>query len=480
MPGLPPERSAPVSRVSFGEAFRFWVKLGFISFGGPAGQIAIMHRELVERRRWLSDERFLHALNYCMILPGPEATQLAIYIGWLMHRTIGGIVAGAFFVIPSIVILLALSYIYAKYGQLNSIAGVVFRADNVLTLRTALSLPKYTNEVTRTQFYSHVLTRARALPGVTSAAYISFLPMVFRGGIFPVTVPGVAADKASSAQASIRFVTPDFFSTLQIPLRRGRDVSDRDSMTAPFVVVVSESLASRLWPGQDPIGQQLNVAFFDRMVVGVVGDISTRGLERSSEPQIYLPSQQVPDGGLPAFAPKDLVVHTAGNPASLAPALRHIIHEADPEQSISDVRPLEDIVLSETDSRRIQLRVLGAFTLIAFLLAAVGIYGLLSFTVSTRTQEVGIRLALGAKPRNILSMFLRQGLVLGVAGVVVGVPLAYLAARSMGALLFGVQPDDLLIYTGASLLVLLMTLLGSLGPAIRAARVNPAICIRSE
>ena len=125
MPGLPPERSAPVSRVSFGEAFRFWVKLGFISFGGPAGQIAIMHRELVERRRWLSDERFLHALNYCMILPGPEATQLAIYIGWLMHRTIGGIVAGAFFVIPSIVILLALSYIYAKYGQLNSIAGVV-------------------------------------------------------------------------------------------------------------------------------------------------------------------------------------------------------------------------------------------------------------------------------------------------------------------------------------------------------------------
>ncbi|HYG09704.1 MAG TPA: chromate transporter [Pyrinomonadaceae bacterium] len=127
---LSPERSAgaprvPARRVSFGEAFRFWVKLGFISFGGPAGQIAIMHRELVERRRWLSEERFLHALNYCMLLPGPEATQLAIYIGWLMHRTWGGIVAGAFFVIPSIIILLALSYAYAKYGQLNSVAGVL-------------------------------------------------------------------------------------------------------------------------------------------------------------------------------------------------------------------------------------------------------------------------------------------------------------------------------------------------------------------
>ena len=111
--------------VSFNEAFRFWVKLGFISFGGPAGQIAIMHRELVERRRWISEERFLHALNYCMLLPGPEAQQLAIYIGWLLHRTWGGIVAGAFFVIPSIFVLLALSYIYAAHGNVPAVAGVL-------------------------------------------------------------------------------------------------------------------------------------------------------------------------------------------------------------------------------------------------------------------------------------------------------------------------------------------------------------------
>ena len=112
-------------KVSFTEAFRFWVKLGFISFGGPAGQIAIMHKELVDKRRWLSDERFLHALNYCMLLPGPEAQQLAIYIGWLMHRTLGGIVAGAFFVIPSIFVLLALSYIYAAYGNILAVAGIL-------------------------------------------------------------------------------------------------------------------------------------------------------------------------------------------------------------------------------------------------------------------------------------------------------------------------------------------------------------------
>src|SRR5262245_13310126 len=126
-PGAPRESDLRPARrsVPFAEAFRFWVKLGFISFGGPAGQIAIMHRELVERRRWLSEERFLHALNYCMLLPGPEAQQLAIYIGWLMHRTLGGIVAGAFFVIPSIFILLALSYIYAAYGNVSAVAGAL-------------------------------------------------------------------------------------------------------------------------------------------------------------------------------------------------------------------------------------------------------------------------------------------------------------------------------------------------------------------
>ena len=115
----------PRAVVSFNEAFRFWLKLGFISFGGPAGQIAIMHRELVERRHWLSEERFLHALNYCMLLPGPEAQQLAIYIGWLMHRAPGGIVAGAFFVLPSAFILLALSYVYAAYGYLPIVLGVL-------------------------------------------------------------------------------------------------------------------------------------------------------------------------------------------------------------------------------------------------------------------------------------------------------------------------------------------------------------------
>jgi putative ABC transport system permease protein len=212
----------------------------------------------------------------------------------------------------------------------------------------------------------------------------------------------------------------------------------------------------------------------------VVADIAVRGLERSSEPQVYLPSQQVPDGGVPWYAPKDLVIRAAGDPRALAPALRRIIHQADSEQAISDVQLLEDVVESETASRRAQLRVLGAFAVIAFLLAAVGIHGLLSFAVSARTQEVGVRIALGASRTDILGMFLRQGFVLGLAGVALAAPLAYLAARVMTSLLFGVQPNDSLIYGSAALLALAMTLAGSLRPALRAAGVDPAITIRSE
>ena len=356
-----------------------------------------------------------------------------------------------------------------------------FRAENVLTLRTSLPLPKYSAVEPRTQFYSRVLAKVRALPGVNSASYISFLPMVFRGGIFPITSPGTSADTQQAAvQTSIRFVTQDFFTTLGIPMRRGRDISDRDTADSPYVTVISESLARRLWPNQDPIGKQINVAFADRTIVGVVGDIAVRGPERTSEPQVYLSSQQLADGALPFFAPKDMVVRTSGNPTALAPAIRAIVHEVDPDQAVSSVRTLEDILRSETESRRSQLNVLGTFALIAFLLAAIGIYGLMSFTVSSRTQEVGVRLALGAQPRNILTMFLRRGLWLGGVGVAIGVPLAYFGARAMEALLFGVKPGDPLIYVGASLLAVGMAIAGSFWPALRAANVDPAISMRTE
>ncbi|MBZ5633367.1 MAG: ABC transporter permease [Acidobacteriia bacterium] len=349
-----------------------------------------------------------------------------------------------------------------------------FRAEGVLTLRTAL--PIATPPDRRDQFYSRILTEARRLPGVTSAAYISFLPMTATYGNFVVTVPGVTM--AEETRAHTRFITSDYFKTLGIPLLRGRDVSERDNSTAPKVAVVSQFLAQRLWPGQDPVGREMTLGS-NWTVVGVVGDVAVRGLESSSLPQAYFPSGQVPPS-LAFYAPKDLAIHASGDPASLASALRQIIRRANPEQAVSDVQLLEDILASQTASRRAQLRVLVTFAGVAFLLAAVGIHGLLSFAVTSRTREVGVRIALGAARGDILGMFLRQGLVLGSAGIAVALPLAYLAARSMTSLLFGVQPNDPLIYASAALLALLMTVAGSLRPSLRAASVDPALTIRAE
>lgn len=354
-----------------------------------------------------------------------------------------------------------------------------FRTAGVLTLRTALPMPKYSAAAARRDFYSRVLTRARALPGVRSAAYVSYHPMEFASGRFPITSRGVADDPLAAPQAIIHFATPGFFDTLGIPVRRGREFRDRDDAAAPFVAVVSESLAQRLWPGQDPIGRRVHVARVERTVVGVAANIAVRSLETASDHQIYFPSEQLGTTST-YYAPRDLLVQAAGDLSSLAPALRKIVREADPAQAVSDLRSLGEIVAAQSAPRRDQLRVLGVFAAIAVFLAAVGIHGVLSFTVAARTQEIGVRVALGAARGTILRMFLGQGVRLGASGVALAVPLAYLAARGMSAVLFGVRPGDPAIYGGAAVLAMAMTLAGTLRPAVRAAAIDPAVTIRTE
>jgi putative ABC transport system permease protein len=355
-----------------------------------------------------------------------------------------------------------------------------FRTNNILTMRTALPIPKYGETRKRLQFYDRVLGDIRQLPGVNSAAYISFLPMVMRGGIWPATIQGVAEPRRESNTASLRYVTPGFFQTMGIPLLSGRDVADTDSSNKPFVAVVSESFAQRYWPGQNPLGHRFDFALADRTIVGVVRDVRVRGLERESEPQVYIPAAQVPDNSIIGYTPKDLVVHASGNLAGLTSAVRDIIHKADPAQPISDVRTMAEIVEEETGSRAVQVRVLLIFAGVAFLLAAIGIYGVLSFAVSQRAGEIGVRMALGAQSKNIFQMILKQGASLATFGVIPGVLLAYSAGRAMEALLAGVTPRDPVTFASATLLCLFMTLLGATIPALRAARVDPMSVMRTE
>ena len=355
-----------------------------------------------------------------------------------------------------------------------------FQAQNVLTLSTALPLPKYKNTATRVQYYSRVLSEVRELPGVKQAAYISFLPMVMGGGIWPVVVPEHPKDPEDPDNASMRYVTPGFFQTLQIPFQSGRDIRESDTRDSLPVAVVSKSFVEKYWPNQDPLGKRFKFVFEERTIVGVVGDIKTRGHERQSEPQAYLSYQQVPDDSIIGYIPKDLVIKTSQDPLALVASVRQIIQRVDSEQPISDIRTLEDIVSSDTSSRQTQVYALGAFAAAAFLLAAVGIHGLLSFSVAQRSQEIAVRMAVGARPTQILGMVLREGVWLVAVGVIAGAGLGYIAARIMEGLLVGIKPGDLVTFLASIGLTILMAFAGILLPALRAIHVNPASAMRAE
>jgi predicted permease len=393
------------------------------------------------------------------------------------HKTRSALVIAE--VAVSVVLLISSGLLIPALWRVQAV-NPGFRTDHILTVRTALPLPKYEKTKARVGFYTELLSEIRRLPGVTDAAYISALPMVWRGGIWPVVVDGRSQNRAEGTSASLRYVTPGFFATMAIPVHSGRDVSEDDMEDRPYVAVVSDSFARRYWPDENPIGRHFNFGVHDRQIVGVVGDVRVRGLERSSEPQVYLPYKQVPDGWLIGYMPKDLAIHSTQTPQQLIPEVRRIIVRADPQQPISNIRTMDEIVAGETESRSVQTRVLMTFTGVAILLAGLGIYGLLSFAVSLRQQEFGIRMALGAGQGDIFKMVLRNGAVLAIAGLIPGLFLAYLSARWLESLLAGVQPGDVLTFSVATVLCFATTLLGTLMPALRAIRVDPTNVMRAE
>jgi predicted permease len=351
---------------------------------------------------------------------------------------------------------------------------------NVLTLRTALPRPKYDSPLGRSRFYDRVLADVRALPGVESAAFTSGLPMVVTGLVTGVRVPGQDDRAGRTNVVSHRWVTSQYFKTMGIPLRRGRDIEDADTRDRAWVAVVSESFVERYWPGQDPIGKTFEHRGDVRTVVGVAGNVKVRGLERNNEPQLYLPSQQIADARPATFDPKDLVIRHGGETDALVSTVRAIVRAADPEQPISDVRAMSAVLAGDTAPRHAQLQVLGVVAAVAVLLSGVGIFGLLAYTVAQRAQEIGVRLALGAAPAQVGRMIFASGMRLAVIGIVPGALGAYAAARGMSALLFGVAPGDVATFVTAIGLTLVMTFVGSLVPVLRAVRVSPMSALRTE
>jgi putative ABC transport system permease protein len=379
----------------------------------------------------------------------------------------------------SVILLITSGLLIRAVWRVQSIAPG-FEPRNVLTLKTALPRPKYDNPVRRADYYDRVLAGVRALPGVQSGAFITGLPIVVPALITGVEVPGHEVRNYRNAGVSHRWITSQYFKTMGIPLFRGRDVEDGDKRDRAWVAVVSASFVQRYWPGQDPIGKTFRHLDQVRTVVGVVDDVKVRGLERNSEPQIYLPAVQTPDRMPAIFDPKDLVIRHSGQTEALVSAVRQIVRAVDPEQPISDVRSMEDVLALDTATRRAQLRVLGAFALVAVVLSGVGIYGLLAYTVSLRSQEIGVRLALGAEPSRVGRMIFTDGMRLALLGIVPGVVFAYAAARGMSTLLFGVAAGDPATFAAGIGVALLVTLAGSFVPALRAVRVSPISVLKAE
>jgi putative ABC transport system permease protein len=271
-------------------------------------------------------------------------------------------------------------------------------------------------------------------------------------------------------------VSSDYFRAMSIPLMRGRAFTERETKESPSVVIINQRMAERYWPGEDPIGKRLTVSFEEtpREIVGIVGDVRQTSLNAETTPGVYLPFQQFPYPGM------TLVIRTQTDIASITSAVRREIGAIDGNVPISEIRSMEQVISTSVSQRRFSMMLLGLFALVALLLSAVGIYGVMAYSVSERSHEIGIRIALGARSRDILKMVLGQGMILTLIGIAVGLMGALALTRLMSSLIYGVSATDPLTFAGVALALGSVALAACYIPARRATRVDPMEALRDE
>ncbi len=352
-----------------------------------------------------------------------------------------------------------------------------YRPESLLTAQLRLP-PRYDEEFKRVQFYEAVLERAAALPGVVSVGATSQLPLTKynMGGTLRSEDPAAEGGKREAA-VPITAVNSDYFRTLGISLRAGRLFNDGDGQGAPSVALLSEALARQLFPNDDPVGRRIFVAGSGAewtTVIGVVEGVRHQGLDHGIEPAAYLSYRQLPR---PMMA---LVLRGSVPPSSLASALRQAVSEVDPALPVFDLRTMEARLSDSLVGRRFHLLLLGGFAALALLLAGVGIYGVIAYIVTERTREIGIRMALGAQRRNVLSLVVGQGMRLALLGIAIGWAAALALSRVLQTLLFEITPTDPLTFATIPLVLAGVALLACWLPARRAAKVDPMVALRAE
>ena len=356
-----------------------------------------------------------------------------------------------------------------------------FRPDHLLTLNVDLSNVKYPDTQRRIGFFDEVLRRVSALPGVQTAAAAGNLPFTYNGDSTGISVEGIPDPPIDQwPDVVYRTVGPGYFTTMGIPLVQGRDFNDRDTLDTTLGVIISEKTAKHYWPNEDPIGKRLKpgVGSSDspwRTVIGVVKDVRQNDFIAEPKMQMYFSFRQVK-----ALAPNALIIRTSVEPLSLATGVRNAIWSVDKDQPVSNVDSMAHIVADAVARQRFSMLLLGVFAGLALVLAAVGLYGVMSYAVAQQTREIGIRIALGAKRSDVLKMTVIQGLKLVGVGLLCGLALAFIITRLMASLLFGISATDPVTFVTIPIVLLGVALVASYVPALRATRIDPMVALRAQ
>jgi putative ABC transport system permease protein len=352
------------------------------------------------------------------------------------------------------------------------------RSDNVLTARLSLPESSYSTTTARANFYTSVLDRVASMPGVRAAGVINLLPLQQWGSNGSIEI-GEKKTLPSGRPiiAEFRTTSPSYFRTLGVPLVNGRFFTAQDTEASGLVVIINQTLARLYMDNENPLGKRIRAMGDWRIVIGVVGDVKQGGLTRSVMPELYIPYTQSQSSQTLNMS---FVAQATSNPTNLAPEIRNAVLAVDPALPIYDVKTMEAVIANSTLDRRLNLILLSIFAALALILAIVGIYGVMSYSVAQRTQEIGVRMALGARPLDILKLIIGEGAALTMIGVGVGLICAFGLTRLMSSLLYGVSANDPITFLLLSLLLIVVALFASYLPARRATRVDPTKAIRNE
>jgi putative ABC transport system permease protein len=353
-----------------------------------------------------------------------------------------------------------------------------FDPRNVLTATLAIPNTKYSTTESKVRFFERVLANIRALPGVESAAAIDTLPLQGGSSQYVAIEGAPPVPESELPVVAVRLPSPGYFQTARIALKAGRDFTDADMAGRPLVAIVSELAAKRFWPNESPLGKRITLSLISnepREVVGVVGEVVMASLdEREPETTIYVPSRQL------AFSGTDLMIRTSGTPQNLTRSVIGAVQAVDADQPVLDISTMETIVDESLGEKRFAMLLLGGFAALALVLAAIGIYSVLAYTVRQRVREIGIRMALGAPTRGVLRLVALEGLKPTLVGVGIGLALAAALGRVMSTLLYGVGVHDASTYAAVGSLVIVVGLVATLLPVYRATRIDPVMTLRSE